>query len=305
MAKVGRGAVLGATAAGVAVALTATLVATQGGGGRARRGRQGPGRRRKSTVKPVRHAPTATQTPSWDGNTKVIGDGSTSYTGPQPHQPKPQKLKPGEKPPQFVVFSWDGALENDDHLFSHFRELAKQIQREHDVLPQRHLPAAEGRNAPSTTRRCTRPAPPRSTSPPTSTSSGRSSSCGWPGRTATRSAPTSTATSARPTRAPAASGPPSSGRARYPRRTPSCRTGRPTPASRTSRRCPSTTPRSWSAAAPRAWRARRTCCPPPRRSAGATTPARPATSSSGRRSRTGCGTSRWSWCPTRARTSRA
>ena len=126
MVKVGRGAVLGATAAGVAVALTATLVATQGGGGS---GHGGGGKDRaaaKSTVKPVRHAPTASRTPSWDGTTKVIGDGSTSYTGPQPHQPKPQKLKPGEKPPQFVVFSWDGALENDDHLFSHFRELARQ-----------------------------------------------------------------------------------------------------------------------------------------------------------------------------------
>jgi hypothetical protein len=70
--------------------------------------------------------PTPTPTPSWDGKTKVIGDGSTSDTGPQPKQLKPEKLKPGEKPPQFVVFSWDGALENDDHLFSRFRELAKE-----------------------------------------------------------------------------------------------------------------------------------------------------------------------------------
>ncbi|GAA0954476.1 MULTISPECIES: polysaccharide deacetylase family protein [Streptomyces violaceusniger group] len=62
----------------------------------------------------------------WDGKTKVLGDGSTSYTGPQPHQLKPEKLKPGEKPPQFVVFSWDGGLENDDHLFSRFREVAKE-----------------------------------------------------------------------------------------------------------------------------------------------------------------------------------
>ncbi|MER5785991.1 hypothetical protein ABT104_30390 [Streptomyces mobaraensis] len=62
----------------------------------------------------------------WDGKVKVLGDGSTSYTGPQPKQPKPEKLKPGEKPPQFVVFSWDGALEGDDHLFSHFREVAKE-----------------------------------------------------------------------------------------------------------------------------------------------------------------------------------
>ncbi|MGW1640380.1 hypothetical protein [Streptomyces lavendulae] len=61
----------------------------------------------------------------WDGKVKVLGDGSTSNTGPQPGQLKPEKLKPGEKPPQFVVFSWDGALEGDDHLFSHFRQVAK------------------------------------------------------------------------------------------------------------------------------------------------------------------------------------
>ncbi|WP_127354184.1 polysaccharide deacetylase family protein [Actinacidiphila soli] len=60
------------------------------------------------------------------GGTRIIGDGSTSDTGAQPGRLKPTKLKPGEKPPQFVVFSWDGALEGDDHLFSHFRELAKQ-----------------------------------------------------------------------------------------------------------------------------------------------------------------------------------
>ncbi|GLX17333.1 MULTISPECIES: hypothetical protein [Streptomyces] len=64
--------------------------------------------------------------PNWDGKVEVLGDGSTSYTGPQPGQLKPEKLKPGEKPPQFVVFSWDGALEGDDHLFSHFRQVAKQ-----------------------------------------------------------------------------------------------------------------------------------------------------------------------------------
>ncbi|MFJ9341906.1 hypothetical protein ACIRP0_21780 [Streptomyces sp. NPDC101733] len=62
----------------------------------------------------------------WDGKTKVLGDGSTSYTGPQRGTLKPERLKPGEKPPQFVVFSWDGALEGDDHLFSHFRQVARE-----------------------------------------------------------------------------------------------------------------------------------------------------------------------------------
>ncbi|MGV9563052.1 hypothetical protein [Streptomyces sp. NPDC003480] len=68
----------------------------------------------------------ATAEPKWDGKTKILGDGSTSYTGPQKGELKPVPLKPGEKPPQFVVFSWDGALEGDDHLFSHYREMAKQ-----------------------------------------------------------------------------------------------------------------------------------------------------------------------------------
>ncbi|MDH6123507.1 hypothetical protein [Kitasatospora sp. GP82] len=70
--------------------------------------------------------PSPSPSASWDGKVKVIGDGSTSDTGPQPKQPKAEKLKPGEKPPQFVVFSWDGALENDDHLFSRFRKLGEE-----------------------------------------------------------------------------------------------------------------------------------------------------------------------------------
>ncbi|MEV6841212.1 hypothetical protein AB0N17_43230 [Streptomyces sp. NPDC051133] len=71
-------------------------------------------------------APKPGPTAKWDGKTHILGDGSTSYTGPQQGQLKPVPLKPGEKPPQFVVFSWDGALEGDDHLFSHYREMAKQ-----------------------------------------------------------------------------------------------------------------------------------------------------------------------------------
>ncbi|EGX58254.1 hypothetical protein SZN_18687 [Streptomyces zinciresistens K42] len=64
--------------------------------------------------------------PEWDGKTKVIGDGSTSYTGPQRQRLKPVPLKSGEKPPQFVVFSWDGALQGSDQLFSHYRKMAQQ-----------------------------------------------------------------------------------------------------------------------------------------------------------------------------------
>jgi len=68
----------------------------------------------------------ATKEPAWDGKTRVLGDGSTSYTGPQPDQLKPEPLKAGQEPPQFVVFSWDGGLEDGNHLFSHYRELSKQ-----------------------------------------------------------------------------------------------------------------------------------------------------------------------------------
>ncbi|MET9733514.1 hypothetical protein ABZZ79_23520 [Streptomyces sp. NPDC006458] len=57
--------------------------------------------------------------------TRLIGDGSTAYTGAQPHLPRPERLKPGQKPPQFVVFSWDGAGEDSQKLFSHFRKVAK------------------------------------------------------------------------------------------------------------------------------------------------------------------------------------
>ncbi|MGA5704841.1 hypothetical protein [Peterkaempfera bronchialis] len=57
---------------------------------------------------------------------KPIGDGSTADTGPQPGQPKAERLRPGQRPPQFVVFSWDGAGELDNRLFSRFRGLAQQ-----------------------------------------------------------------------------------------------------------------------------------------------------------------------------------
>ncbi|MFE5767581.1 hypothetical protein ACFQ7O_04395 [Streptomyces sp. NPDC056485] len=57
---------------------------------------------------------------------RPIGDGSTADTGPQPHQPaKPVPLQPGETPPQFVVFSWDGAGEIGNGLFPRFLKLAK------------------------------------------------------------------------------------------------------------------------------------------------------------------------------------
>ncbi|MFB7510232.1 hypothetical protein [Streptomyces broussonetiae] len=61
---------------------------------------------------------------------RLIGDGSTSYTGRQPHQPAPATpLEPGRRPPQFVVFSWDGAGEVGTGLFPRFLQLA----RDHDA----------------------------------------------------------------------------------------------------------------------------------------------------------------------------
>ncbi|POX56453.1 hypothetical protein C3489_05220 [Streptomyces sp. Ru71] len=58
---------------------------------------------------------------------RPIGDGSTAYTGKQPHQPDaPQPLEPGQEPPQFVVFSWDGAGEVGNGLFPRFLDLAKE-----------------------------------------------------------------------------------------------------------------------------------------------------------------------------------
>jgi hypothetical protein len=57
---------------------------------------------------------------------KLIGDGSTAHFGAQPHQPKsPERLEPGQTPPQFVVFSWDGAGEVGNGLFPRFLKLAR------------------------------------------------------------------------------------------------------------------------------------------------------------------------------------
>ncbi|MEU3838782.1 hypothetical protein AB0E88_01890 [Streptomyces sp. NPDC028635] len=58
---------------------------------------------------------------------RLIGDGSTAYTGRQPGQPAaPERLEAGQQPPQFVIFSWDGAGEVGTGLFPRFLELARQ-----------------------------------------------------------------------------------------------------------------------------------------------------------------------------------
>ncbi|MFG2844745.1 hypothetical protein ACGF12_16455 [Kitasatospora sp. NPDC048296] len=111
------------TAGLLAVGVLAALALATGGSAPGSRPSAAPQNPDPSPTTNDTPAPTPTPTPTWDGQVKVLGDGSTSYTGPQPKQPTPEKLKPGEKPPQFVVFSWDGALEGDDHLFSRFRKL--------------------------------------------------------------------------------------------------------------------------------------------------------------------------------------
>ncbi|WP_431960843.1 hypothetical protein [Actinacidiphila sp. bgisy160] len=63
-------------------------------------------------------------TPSPSPSVRAIGDGSTADTGPQPHQPAVERLEPGQTPPQFVIFSWDGAGELDNGLFARFRKVA-------------------------------------------------------------------------------------------------------------------------------------------------------------------------------------
>ncbi|MFI9081458.1 hypothetical protein ACIGW8_34195 [Streptomyces sioyaensis] len=76
---------------------------------------------------------TTTGSNNKDGHTPdgsgPIGDGSTSDTGAQPFQPTAERLQPGQTPPQFVIFSWDGAGELDNGLFARFRKLA----HEHNV----------------------------------------------------------------------------------------------------------------------------------------------------------------------------
>ncbi|MYT72054.1 MULTISPECIES: hypothetical protein [unclassified Streptomyces] len=78
-----------------------------------------------STVRGESHKPGHPGAPK-QPSVKPIGDGSTAYTGKQPRQPRaPEKLEPGQKPPQFVIFSWDGAGEVGNGLFPRFLKLAE------------------------------------------------------------------------------------------------------------------------------------------------------------------------------------
>ncbi|KAB2974125.1 hypothetical protein F8R89_20335 [Streptomyces sp. SS1-1] len=119
MRDISRRGVIG-LGAGAAAALTlAGCGASTSSGG----SKDSPGSGGSGTPKDNRHGSQADRD-------RPIGDGSTSYTGKQPHQPDaPVPLEPGQEPPQFVVFSWDGAGEVGNGLFPRFLDLAK----EHDA----------------------------------------------------------------------------------------------------------------------------------------------------------------------------
>ncbi|MYV70304.1 hypothetical protein GT043_31060, partial [Streptomyces sp. SID2131] len=102
-------------AGALAVALITGVAGCSGSDGDATKGTQGGG---PGAKKGPGAAPQAVP--------RLIGDGSTAFTGAQPKQPAWQRLKPGEAPPQFVVFSWDGAGEDSQKLFSHFRQVGKK-----------------------------------------------------------------------------------------------------------------------------------------------------------------------------------
>ncbi|MGW6916017.1 hypothetical protein ACWGB8_19705 [Kitasatospora sp. NPDC054939] len=104
-------------AAGAATAATLAAGCARGAGDGRSGGEPGP----EDGAADAATAPAVPRPPA-----TLIGDGSTSDTGPQPHQPTPEPLKLGERPPQFVVFSWDGAGELDNGLFARFRRLAAE-----------------------------------------------------------------------------------------------------------------------------------------------------------------------------------
>ncbi|WP_405013190.1 hypothetical protein [Kitasatospora sp. NBC_01539] len=111
MSSISRRTVL---SAGAATAALGVVTACSGGGSASgdAQGGTASASGTRPTVQPVKATP--------------LGDGSTSDSGIQPNQPKPEKLKPGEQPPQFVVFSWDGAGATDDGQFGRFLKIAEE-----------------------------------------------------------------------------------------------------------------------------------------------------------------------------------
>ncbi|MGW4158128.1 hypothetical protein [Streptomyces sp. NPDC004788] len=101
---------------GIGLGAAAATLAGCGSGEKTGRPAAGPGRH-----------PDRPGAPGKKSTVRLIGDGSTSYTGKQPGQPgTPERLEPGQQPPQFVIFSWDGAGEVGNGLFPRFLDLARQ-----------------------------------------------------------------------------------------------------------------------------------------------------------------------------------
>ncbi|AUG77395.1 hypothetical protein CFP65_2569 [Kitasatospora sp. MMS16-BH015] len=119
MSRISRRTVLSATAATAALGAVAACGSGKSGSG---------GSGTASDTAGSGHSGTPGSSSSSKAKGTLIGDGSTSDTGPQPNQPKPEKLKPGERPPQFVVFSWDGAGGTDDGQFPRFLKLAQDYK---------------------------------------------------------------------------------------------------------------------------------------------------------------------------------
>ncbi|CAM5637749.1 hypothetical protein SNARM312S_02368 [Streptomyces narbonensis] len=197
---------------GAGVGAAAALgVAGCGGNDGDKPGRSGPGKGGDASGRPTTPAPTK-------DDAKLIGDGSTADTGKQPHQPDtPVPLEPGQTPPQFVIFSWDGAGEVGNGLFPRFLELAKN----HDAAMTFFLSGVY--LLPESKKNLYRPPNNRVGASDIGyltddhikdTLKYVRQRSGWK---ATRSAPTSTGTSAAAP-APSATGPPPSGRARSTRR---------------------------------------------------------------------------------------
>ncbi|GHH88492.1 hypothetical protein [Streptomyces capitiformicae] len=107
-AGVGAAATLGLAGCGTGLGSGGGSGRSGGSGSGSGKGGSGGGGEKKNTVKP-------------------LGDGSTANTGKQPNQPgKPKALEAGETPPQFVVFSWDGAGDVGNGLFERFLKLGRE-----------------------------------------------------------------------------------------------------------------------------------------------------------------------------------
>lgn len=127
MNTVSRRVVLGAGAGAVLGVATACADPGSGPGSASLAGTPGGPGTAPGAGSPTGSPSSSPPAGSPSSGTGLIGDGSTAYTGPQPHQPVPAALAAGAAPPQFVVLSWDGAGENGQQLFSHFRSLATKL----------------------------------------------------------------------------------------------------------------------------------------------------------------------------------